>query len=177
MSQGPRWHIVFANSTDSLSKYKSLANKDHICTSQFGIFCHKQLQFDFCILKSLILASRTCRNQSLSGREIQIGAIKTIFSPLSSFFGFRIILLGRFNGQGLPPAGVEHLYRITKGQTRDFFPLENKFQVKNYFRWGVREGNRVPRSRNRFNVLLIFANFPIDFHSSISIYRRWRAKS
>ena len=89
-----------------------------------------QLQSDFCILKSLILASRTCRNQSLSGHKVQIGAIKTIFSPLSSFFGFRIILLGRFNGQGLPPAGVEHLYRITKGQTRDFFPLENKFQVK-----------------------------------------------
>ena len=52
-----------------------------------------------------------------------------IFTSFWSFFGFRIILLGRFNGQGLPPADVEHLYRITKGQRRYIFPLENKFQL------------------------------------------------
>ena len=36
------------------------------------------------------------------------------FAHTTTFFGFRVILLGLFNGQGLNDE-LEHLYRITKG--------------------------------------------------------------
>ena len=38
------------------------------------------------------------------------------FAHTTTFFGFRVILLGLFNGQGLSEdEDIEHLYRITKG--------------------------------------------------------------
>ena len=38
------------------------------------------------------------------------------FAHTTTFFGFRVILLGLFNGQGLcEDEDIEHLYRITKG--------------------------------------------------------------
>ena len=40
-----------------------------------------------------------------------------LFAHVTKFFGYKVVLLGLFNAQGLPTSEYEVLLRCTKGQT------------------------------------------------------------
>lgn len=57
-----------------------------------------------------------CMVADLKGEEMDMDFCFELFTHVTKFFDYKVILLGLFNGQDLPKDGLEYLVRISKGR-------------------------------------------------------------